>query len=89
MATQHYDRPDPVNLGAGREITIRQLAILIGELSGFCGEIGWDPSEPDGQPRRRLDVTRAEREFGFRAETDFHQGLMETISWYGDRYVGS
>jgi GDP-L-fucose synthase len=85
LATQHYEKPDPVNIGAGREITIREAAELICELSGFTGEIRWDPSKPDGQPRRCLDVTKAEREFGFRAETDFRAGMLKTIEWYRER----
>jgi GDP-L-fucose synthase len=71
-----------VNLGAGREITIRELVTLIARLTGFKGEIAWDASKPDGQPRRCLDVSRAEREFGFRATTDFETGLNRTIKWY-------
>ncbi len=88
QATQHYDKPEPVNIGAGREISIRELVELISELSGFRGEIRWDPSKPDGQPRRCLDVSRAEREFGFRAQTDFRHGLLKTINWYRERSVG-
>ncbi|MGB8411576.1 MAG: GDP-L-fucose synthase [Candidatus Binatus sp.] len=82
LAAERYDKPDPVNLGAGREITIRQLVSLIAELTGFRGEILWDASKPDGQPRRCLDVSRAEREFGFHATTDFADGLRKTIEWY-------
>jgi len=82
LATQRYDKAEPVNLGAGREISIRDLATLIVRLSGFGGELVWDPSKPDGQPRRCLDVSRAEREFGFRARTDFVEGLRRTIEWY-------
>jgi len=82
LATERYDKPEPVNLGAGREITIRKLVSLIAELTGFRGEILWDASKPDGQPRRCLDVSRAEREFGFRATTDFTDGLRKTIEWY-------
>ena len=85
QATQHYDKPDPVNLGAGREIRIRDLVQLISELSGFRGAILWDSSKPDGQPRRCLDVSRAQREFGFRAETDFRAGLLKNIEWYRER----
>jgi GDP-L-fucose synthase len=88
LATQHYDKPEPINLGAGREISIRELVELIGELSGFRGEIRWDPNKPDGQPRRCLDVSRAEREFGFRAQTDFRAGLRKTIEWYRERVAG-
>jgi GDP-L-fucose synthase len=88
QATQHYDKPDPVNLGAGREISIRELVELICELSGFRGEIRWDPSKPDGQPRRCLDVSKAEHEFGFRAQTDFREGLRQTIEWYRAQCAG-
>jgi GDP-L-fucose synthase len=82
LATERYDKPDPVNLGSGREISIRDLVHLIVRLTGFQGEILWDRSQPDGQPRRRLDISRAEREFGFRAVMDFEQGLARTIDWY-------
>ena len=82
LAAERYDKPDPVNLGAGFEITIRDLATLIADLTGFGGEIVWDTSKPDGQPRRCLDVSRAEREFGFRAKVDFREGLKATIAWY-------
>jgi GDP-L-fucose synthase len=87
LAAQHYDKPEPVNIGTGREIGIRELAKLIGELSGFRGEIRWDSSKPDGQPRRCLDVSRAEQEFGFRATTDLRAGLKKTIEWYRDRFA--
>ncbi len=82
LAARHYNGAEPVNLGAGREITIRELVTLIARLTGFRGEIVWDPSKPDGQPRRCLDVSRAEREFNFRAATDFEEGLRRTIKWY-------
>lgn len=82
LAAERYDAPDPVNLGAGMEITIKDLAILIAELTGYDGDIHWDQSRPDGQPRRCLDVSRAEQEFGFRAVTSFRDGLKETIAWY-------
>jgi GDP-L-fucose synthase len=82
LAAEHYDRPEPVNLGAGREIKIRDLVTMIARLTGFRGEIVWDSSKPDGQPRRCLDVSRAEREFGFRATTEFEAGLRRTIEWY-------
>ena len=74
-----------MNLGAGFEITIRDLATLIADITGFTGEIVWDTTKPDGQPRRCLDVSRAEREFGFRAKTRFEDGLKETIEWYRNR----
>jgi GDP-L-fucose synthase len=82
MAAERYDGDEPINLGAGMEIAIRDLVELIAELTGFTGEIVWDASKPDGQPRRGLDVTRAEQYFGFRASTDFREGLRRTIAWY-------
>lgn len=82
MAAERYNKPEPVNLGSGQEITIRELVQLICELCGFDGAIRWDSSKPDGQPRRRLDTSRAWNEFGFRAVTDFREGLWETIQWY-------
>jgi len=81
-AAESYDKPEPVNIGSGMEISIRDLAQLIARLSGFRGEIRWDPTQPDGQPRRSLDITRAKREFGFRARTPFDEGLRRTIAWY-------
>ena len=82
LATEKYDKSDPVNIGAGFEISIRDLVTLIVELTGFRGRIAWDITKPDGQPRRMLDTTRASREFGFRAQTDFRTGLAKTIAWY-------
>lgn len=82
MAAEHYDGPEPVNLGSGQEITIRDLVGLIAGLCEFRGEINWDNSQPNGQPRRRLDTSRAERYFGFRANTALEDGLRATISWY-------
>jgi GDP-L-fucose synthase len=82
LALQRYDGREPVNLGSGREISIRELVPLIAELSGFRGRILWDATKPDGQPRRCLDVSRAAREFGFRAEIDLVEGLRRTIEWY-------
>ncbi len=82
LAAERYDSPEPVNLGAGFEISIRDLATLIARLTGFEGELVWDPAQPDGQPRRCLDVTRAFREFGFQARISFEEGLRETIDWY-------
>lgn len=81
-AAERYDKPDPVNLGSGREISIRDLALKIAALTGFNGRILWDTSQPNGQPRRCLDVSRAEREFGFRARIPFDEGLRKTIEWY-------
>lgn len=82
MAAARYDEPEPVNLGSGREITIRSLVELSCDLLEFHGEIRWDRSKPDGQPRRCLDTTRAKAMFGFEAETDLRAGLRETIRWY-------
>jgi len=81
-ATNEYDQPDPVNIGSGQEITIRNLATMIAELVGFRGELRFNPEQPDGQPRRCLDTTRALREFGFKATTRLTDGLRETIAWY-------
>jgi GDP-L-fucose synthase len=81
-AAEHYDKPEPVNLGSGREISIRDLVNLIAKLARFAGEIRWDPTKPDGQPRRCLDVEKAQREFGFQASTPFEEGLRKTIQWY-------
>jgi GDP-L-fucose synthase len=81
-AMEKYDKPDPVNLGSGREITIRNLTELIAKLAGFQGKITWDSTKPDGQPRRCLDVSRAKQEFGFVAQTPFEEGLKKTIAWY-------
>jgi GDP-L-fucose synthase len=81
LATERYDKPAPVNIGSGSEITIRDLVQRIVELTGFGGEIRWDASKPDGQPRRCLDVSRAAAEFGFRATMDFNEGLRRTIAW--------
>jgi GDP-L-fucose synthase len=82
LASEQYDKSDPVNLGTGREISIRDLVTLIAELVGYEGELVWDPTKPDGQPRRCLDTSRAREEFGFSAEIDFHEGLRKTIDWY-------
>lgn len=82
LAAESYDDPAPVNLGSGAEMTIKELMTMIAELTGFTGTIEWDPSQPDGQPRRCLDVERAQRAFGFSAQTPFRQGLVETIEWY-------
>ena len=82
LAVQKYDAPDPVNLGAGFEITIRDLVEKIQTLVGYAGELVWDTSKPDGQPRRCLDTTKAAQLFGFRAEMDFTEGLRRTIDWW-------
>jgi len=81
-AAELYDRPEPVNLGTGVETSIRELAATIAELTGFSGEIRWDTSMPNGQPRRSLDASKAERLFGFKAETALREGLERTIAWY-------
>jgi len=82
LAAERYDGGDPVNLGVGSEITIRELVSLIVRLTGFGGEVRWDAAKPDGQPRRCLDTSRAESLFGFRATTDFEDGLRRTVEWY-------
>ena len=82
LATEHYNGSGPVNIGAGFEITIKELAEKIVRLTGFGGEIRWDPSKPDGQPRRCLDTSRAKKLFGFEAKIKFEEGLKATIEWY-------
>lgn len=82
LAAERYDGREPVNLGSGKEISIRELANLIARLTGFEGQVMWDTSKPNGQPRRALDVSRAEAEFGFRAQMPFETGLQRTIAWY-------
>jgi GDP-L-fucose synthase len=82
LAAERYEKPDPVNLGSSAEISIRDLVALIAELTGFEGEIEYDASKPDGQPRRKLNVERAKKEFGFSAETPFRVGLQRTIEWF-------
>ena len=81
-AAEHYNGAEPVNLGSAFEISIRDLVEIIADEVGFGGELRWDTSKPNGQPRRKLDVSRAEREFGFVSRTDFRAGLRETIQWY-------
>jgi GDP-L-fucose synthase len=82
LAAEHYDDPEPVNLGRGEELAIRDLAATIARLVGFEGEIVWDTTKPNGQPRRMLDVSRAEERFGFRAGTSFAEGLRRTVEWW-------
>ena len=82
LATERYNKSEPVNLGSDLEIPIKDLAELIAKFCGFKGKIRWDKSKPDGQPRRRLDTSRAEREFGFKTKMDFEEGLKRTIEWY-------
>jgi len=85
MGTERYEKPEPVNLGTGREIKIKDLVKLIADLMGYKGELKWNTSKPDGQPRRCLDVSRARKEFGFEAEFDLEQGIRKTIDWYINR----
>jgi len=82
LAAEKYGKAEPVNLGSGQEISIYKLAYLIKELTGYEGAVEWDSSKPDGQPRRSLDISRAQKEFGWHAKTDFRQGLQKTIQWY-------
>jgi GDP-L-fucose synthase len=86
LAAEHYNGDEPVNIGAGFEITIKDLVEKIADLTGFKGQIKWDASKPDGQPRRCLDTSKAEKLFGFKAKTTFEQGLKETIDWYKKEY---
>lgn len=85
LAAERYEKGDPVNLGSGMEIAIRDLVLLIARIIGYEGEIKWDATKPDGQPRRMLDTSRAAQEFGFIAKTNFEEGLRKTIEWYGER----
>lgn len=82
MAAERYEKSDPINLGSGMEISIKDLTEMIARLVGFEGRVVWDHSRPDGQPRRGLDTSRAEQEFGFKAQTSFEEGLKRTIAWY-------
>lgn len=82
LATEKYNKPEPVNLGAGREIAIRDLVEIIRKYTGFSGTVKWDTSKPDGQPRRCLDTSRAEKEFGFVAKMSFEEGIKRTVEWY-------
>jgi GDP-L-fucose synthase len=87
-ATEHYDRSEPVNIGSGHEISIKELAETVKRLTGFQGEILWDDSKPDGQPRRRLDTRKAKQYFDFEAQTDLLTGLQKTIDWYREAENG-
>jgi GDP-L-fucose synthase len=82
LAAERYSSPEPVNLGVGQEVRIRELVELIGRLTGFTGDIVWDTTKPDGQPRRALDTSRARERFGFVATMPFEDGLRRTIDWY-------
>ncbi len=85
LATEKYEKSDPVNIGAGREISIKDLVDVIVKETGFKGNIVWDATKPDGQPRRCLDTSRAEKEFSFKAKTSFEEGLRKTIAWYKEQ----
>ncbi len=85
LATERYNKPEPVNLGSAFEISIHDLVEIIARETGFRGRIVWDTTRPNGQPRRKLDTTRAEREFGFRARVNFEEGLRHMIEWYRER----
>ena len=82
LAAERYDGPEPVNLGAGKEISIRELAELVADVTGFTGRIVWDTTKPNGQPRRSVDASRARELFGFEARTSLQQGLERTVAWY-------
>jgi GDP-L-fucose synthase len=82
LATEQYNKSDPVNLGSAFEITIKDLIELIAKETGFSGKITWDTSKPNGQPRRKLDISRAEKEFGFKPRITLEEGLRQTIKWY-------
>lgn len=82
LAAQKYDKSEPINIGSNNEVKIKQLVEMIGEVTGFKGKIVWDKTKPDGQPRRKLDVSRAKKEFGFVSKVGFKQGLKKAIEWY-------
>jgi GDP-L-fucose synthase len=84
LATERYNSSEPVNIGSSFEISIKDLTETIARLTGFNGTIRWDTTKPNGQPRRKLDTTRAREAFGFEAKTDFEEGLKRTIAWYAD-----
>jgi GDP-L-fucose synthase len=85
LATERYEKPEPVNIGSGKEVVIKDLVSKIVKYTGFKGKVIWDATKPDGQPKRHLDVSKAKEEFGFVARTDFDEGLKRTISWYRGR----
>jgi len=87
LATEKYNKSEPINLGSDLEISIKDLSELIVKLVGFKGKIRWDTSKPDGQPKRKLDTSKAEREFGFKARMDFEEGLKSTIKWYKENKI--
>lgn len=86
LASEKYNQPDPINIGSGFEMSIKDLGKLIAELTGFKGRIAWDKTKPDGQPRRCLDISKAKKEFGFTAKTNFREGLAKTVNWYKENY---
>jgi GDP-L-fucose synthase len=86
LATEKYNKSEPINLGAGSEISIKKLVELIQEHTGFSGNIQWNIEKPDGQPRRSLVISRAKQEFGFKATMPFDEGLQKTIEWYQENY---
>ncbi len=88
LATERYNKPEPVNLGVGFEISIKDLTLLIAKMVNFKGKLVWDKSKPDGQPRRKLDISRAKKEFGFVAKKNFEDGLKKEISWYEQNLLG-
>jgi GDP-L-fucose synthase len=87
LAAERYDGPEPVNLGASKEISIRELAELVADVTGFEGRIVWDATKPGGQPRRSVDASRARDLFGFEARTSLREGLERTVAWYRSAYV--
>src|SRR6202030_4294765 len=82
VSAERYDGADPVNVGSGQEISIRDLVKLVNEIVGYGGEVVWDTTRPNGQPRRKLDTSRATQYFGFRSKTSLHDGLRRTVEWY-------
>jgi len=86
LAAERYDKSEPINIGSGLEISIKDLVKLVVELIGFKGKVAWDKTKPDGQPRRWLDISKAKKEFGFEAKTSLRQGLKKTIDWYRENY---
>lgn len=88
MASEHYDSSEPVNLGSSFELSIRDLVGEVVRATDFQGEIRWNSDKPNGQPRRKLDVTRAKERFGFEAQTTFAEGLRKTVDWYATTLVG-
>jgi GDP-L-fucose synthase len=88
-ATENYNKPEPVNIGTSEEIMIKDLVYLIKDLVGYKGNIVWDSEKPDGQPKRKLDVSKAEQQFGFKSKINLEQGLQKTITWFNNNYYNS